>query len=159
MATEWVEGHGYPSGPTNQQLTAESYCTTIALAIPIAQSFTRPAVIPPPLPPSSLSLNLSLPHPPSQSQFHSPRILIVPRSIKPYCTLHIHSLIYIRDSVMPPVKHSASKENKLHLPQSCYLSPQYRSHGNGCNTMGVTGWNSCWDDFIGELGEGRERAG
>lgn len=39
MATEWVEGCGCPSGPVNQQLTAEFCSATIALVTPNAQSF------------------------------------------------------------------------------------------------------------------------
>lgn len=39
MATEWVEGRGCPSGPVNQQFTAESCAATVALVTPDAQSF------------------------------------------------------------------------------------------------------------------------
>lgn len=39
MVTEWVEGRGCPSGPVNQQHTAEFCSATIALVTPNTQSF------------------------------------------------------------------------------------------------------------------------
>lgn len=124
MATEWVEGRGCPSGPVNQQLTAEFCSLTIALVTPNTQSFKIQW-------PCVFSSSCSCHHSPFSSAAQS---CTAPFCSHPYLTLrntsmspqNVHQGFIFRSRWVMPLDLKiigvVDQLRELHLPQAGSLS-------------------------------------